>query len=189
MRLLIRILNWAKSKIGKFPRINPLDPFKSHRSFKEQMNLNNTSADYLFGTIEQRHSIDWQEMRDSDLEICAVHPLINVSKTATIPYKKSVLDLMSEVMFEEFSQKIVCVRPDGKKIALVPLRDNWKVRGFSSRGIMTELPKACEEKVCELVFWSKEAVCSDEKMRSVIPPDLMENVEWWLVGIDPIAKS
>jgi hypothetical protein len=39
----------------------------------------------------------------------------------------------------------------------------------------------------EMVFWSREAVESDEAMRSSVPEDLLENIEWWFVGIDPLA--
>ena len=143
----------------------------------------------LFGTAEERKSIDWAGLRQQNQQLCAIHPLLDLSGKATIPEKETIIDLMRDVMGYWFDERIECSRDDGKKIAVLPLKGYWRIGAISGRGLCDEKPAECNDKMVEMIFWSKEAVESDEAMRAAVPDDLFENIEWWFVGIDPLAAQ
>lgn len=143
----------------------------------------------LFGTAEERKSIDWAALKAQDKELCAIHPLLDLSRTATIPDGETILEMMRDVMDYWFDERIECDREDGKKIAVLPLKGKWHIGAPSGRGLIKERPAKCHPKMVELVFWSRETVQADETMRSEVPEDLLANIEWWFVGIDPIADG
>ena len=143
----------------------------------------------LFGTAEERKSIDWAALKQQNKQLCAIHPLLDLSAKATIPDKETIIDLMRDVMDYWFDERIECSRSDGKKIALLPIKGYWRIGAVSGRGLCADKPVVCNEKMVEMVFWSREAVESDEAMRAVNPEDLLENIEWWFVGIDPLAAE
>jgi len=141
----------------------------------------------LFGTPEERSAIEWDSLKQDNGQLCAVHPLIQLSSASTTPSKQTVLELMQDVMEYWFDDRIECVRADGKKIAIVPLKGWWRIGAMSGRGLTLEKPAECHDKLVEMVFWSREAVESDNEMRSAVPEDLLPHIAWWFVGIDPIA--
>ena len=147
------------------------------------------NLDALFGTADERKSIDWAGMKAQNLELCAIHPSIDLSATATIPDGETIIDLMREVMDYWFGERIEYERPDGLAIAVVPIRGYWRIGRISGRGILKDKPAKCHPKMVELVFWSREAVAADPAMREPIPSDLLENIEWWFVGIDPVSDE
>lgn len=143
----------------------------------------------LFGTEEDRKAIDWAGLKAQNKQLCAIHPMLDLTHSATIPDKETVIDLMRDVMDYWFDERIECSRTDGKKIAVLPIKGYWRIGRISGRGLVTEKPAECHDKMVEMVFWSKEAVESDDEMRAAVPPDLLENIEWWFVGIDPLAAG
>lgn len=143
----------------------------------------------LFGTADERKSIDWASLKQQNKQLCAIHPLLDLSAKATIPDKETIIDLMRDVMDYWFDERIECSRPDGKKIAVLPIKGYWRIGKVSGRGLAAEKPAECHDKMVEMVFWSREAVESDDEMRSAVPEDLLANIEWWFVGIDPLAAG
>lgn len=143
----------------------------------------------LFGTDEVRKQIDWADLKAQGRELCAIHPCIDLSATATIPDGETIIDLMREVMDYWFDERIEYEREDGLAIAVVPIRGAWRIGRVSGLGILKDKPSRCHPKMVELVFWSREAVAADARLREPIPTDLLENIEWWFVGIDPVADE
>lgn len=137
----------------------------------------------MYGTEQQRKAIDWQSLRAADKLLFAIHPNIDLSGTATIPDGMTIVELMRVVMSEHAHDLIEC-----ESCAVLPFKGKWRIGGVSKRGVLREKPPCCHANCAELVFWPSAAILADEAMRRCVPDDLLDRIDWWLVGIDPMAK-